>query len=286
MFPADMNMRAIYPALQLCPESFQGIHARARFGTGVLTAIVVYLEVAVARLVNVFVAAHFVRADRCAGQNLAQDQSVHRGLVAAGHDLSDQLAAALQHPDNNRLIPHISVALAADRAADNCFVDFNEGTGTAKRIVAVKQAHIFADLVTHAPCRLVGHTNLALDFLSCNAVPRRAELKHDKEPVAKACAGPVEWRPGCRIDLMPAILANISPSGRHPIIMRAFSAACAIVTFAVAGAHKVVEAAFLCRKAVLKLAERGGFRFHTHYVAQSTKCRKGIIADQVRGDDY
>lgn len=49
MLPADMNVSAIDPALQLRPEALQGVDPAPGFG-GVLAAIVVHFEVAIAGL--------------------------------------------------------------------------------------------------------------------------------------------------------------------------------------------------------------------------------------------
>src|SRR3546814_16501481 len=63
----------VNPALQLRPEAFKGIDAAALF-RAVLPAIVVHFQVAVALLVDVLVAAHFVIADRRAGTQLTMNK--------------------------------------------------------------------------------------------------------------------------------------------------------------------------------------------------------------------
>lgn len=54
MLPADMNVSAVNPALQLRPEALQGVDPATGLG-GVLSAIVVHFQVAIAAQINVLV---------------------------------------------------------------------------------------------------------------------------------------------------------------------------------------------------------------------------------------
>ena len=114
------------------------------------------------------------------------------------------------------------------------------------------------DLVAHAPRGFVGHADLALDALGGNAVPRRGEQEHDIEPIAQARAGAIERRSGGRINLIGAPMALVG-AALHAVVFRRAAALGAVEVGAVADLKQVIEAAFLGREAVLKLAERGGF---------------------------
>ena len=277
MARADMDVRPVDPALELRPEAFDGVHAAA-VRRGVLARIVAHGDMVEAKSIETAIAAKFVRGDRRAGQHMGLHKGFHWRAVAARHNLGHNVPAAFQQADNCSLVALVTRPFAFDRTADQGFVDLDNLPHATKRVVAVERPHVFADLMAHAPRRLVSDAKLALDFLGGNTVPRRAEQEHDKEPIAQAGAGAIKGRPGSRIDLMPAILADIGAARGHPVIMRALAAASAIVTVAKAIAHDVFKAAFLGRKGFLKLAKGGGFRFHAHCVAQVTKCRKGIIA--------
>jgi len=74
MLPADMDMCAVDPALKLRPKALQGVDHATGFG-GVLGRDCGSHQVAIAGLVDVLVPAHFVRADRRAGQDIGDDQA-------------------------------------------------------------------------------------------------------------------------------------------------------------------------------------------------------------------
>ena len=129
-----------------------------------------------------------------------------------GDNPGDQLAAAFQHPENDRLVAHAAAARAADRppmsVSSISTVSPTPPIGSSLSSAAM----YFADLVAHAPCGLVGDANLALDFLGGNAVPRRREQEHDVEPIAQGCARAIERRAGGRIKLIGAPLALVGPA--------------------------------------------------------------------------
>ena len=279
-----MDMCPVNSALKLRPEAFDGVRTAA-VRRRVLPLVVTNGDVIEAEHIKAAVAAKFIGRHGSAGQNMRLHQRFHGRAVAARHNFRHHVPAALKHPDHNGLVALVSRPFAFDFAADQRFVNLDNLAHAAKRIGAVERSHVFADLMAHPPRGFVGHPKLALDFLGGNAVARRAEQEHDEKPVAQAGAGAIKRRSGGRVDLMAAIFANIGAAGGYPIVMRALAAARAIVTVAKAITHDVFKAAFLGRKLRLKLAERGGFRFHAHYVAQAAKCRKGIMAKRVKGDD-
>lgn len=274
---ADLDMRAVDPALQLRPEALKGVDGSAALA-GVLPLAMVEGDVRVTAQADFPVVAKFVGADRRAGQDVGVDKGAHRLLVAAGDDLGGNLAAALHHTDHSGLVSLVSAALAFNRTTDKRLVDLGMRAETAKRAATVDSAHILADHVAHAPSRLVGNAKLALDFLGRNAIPRRAKPKHHGEPIAKRRARAIEGRSGGRIDLMGAPLTLIGPAAHNARVPRRASAAGAIKVIAVANLKQVIETAILGREAALKLAERGGFRLHANYLAEPRTCRKGIIS--------
>lgn len=124
--------------------------------------------------------------------------------------------------------------------SDNASDRFDALREAAKRAVAVHNSHILADFVAHAPCRLVSHTDLALDFLCRHAAAGRAELEHDKEPVAKASARPVERGASGRVDLMAAPFASVAASGFDAIEAGILAALFAIVTLTETDTHQMI----------------------------------------------
>lgn len=282
MLATDMDMGAVDRSLQLRPKAFERVDASTGLSR-ILTAIMVHLDVAIAALVDVLIPAHFVGADRRAGYDVMLDKRVHRHFGSTGDDAGNQLASAFQHPDDNGLIPHVAVAFAAYRAADNRFVNLDGAAYAAKRIVAVERRHIFADFMAHAPRRFVGYAKLTLDFLSRHPMPRSAEQEDDIKPIAQRGPRPVHRRVSGRKDLMAAKVASVRAPFRDRMKPRFASAFVADVRDAVAGRHKMLQTSILGRKPLLKLAQSGGFRFHTDYIRPKSPWRKGIIADLIRG---
>ena len=206
MLPADMDMSAVNPALQLRPEAFDGVDASAArlcifFGS----VIDCYVPITVKR--QILVTAKFVGVDSRAGQDVSIDKSVHGRLRAARYNAGNQLAIAFQHADNARLVALVTAAHAGHGTANQRFVNLDFGTDSAKRIVAIKLRHILADFMAHAPRRFVSYAKLAFNCLGSNTVPRRCEQKHDKKPVLQWGASALKWRSRHRGNLVAAELA-------------------------------------------------------------------------------
>lgn len=220
--------------------------------------------------------ARFVGVDDAVQLDVLFDDGEQGRAALVRDNFRHHLAAAFREADNNRLVRHAAFGLI-DLAADDRFVHFDMLGKAAKRAIAVHNRHIFADFVAHAPSRLVGHADLALNFLCRHAAAGRAELEHNKEPVAKAGARPVEGGASGRVNLMATPFARIGPALGHAVELCALAALFAIVPLAVANTHQVIEAAFLGGEAVLKLAKGRCFA-HADYLPQAITCRKGIIA--------
>ena len=257
MLWADMDMRAVDPALQLRPETFDPVHGRA-FAADILARIMLDRHVPImGNPAKRGVTEPFVGMDFSAGLNKLGNDGKQRRAGTVRNDASDNFTVALFYPE------HDGFALTGLRAAlvptDIGFVRFNYGADPAQRIVAIQRPHVFADFVAHAPSGFVGHADLALNFLGSDAVTRRAELEHDEEPIAQAGAGAVKGGSCGRIDLRSAPFASIRATGLHAVKASVLAALVALVALAKTNTHQVIEAAFFGRKAVLKLAESGGF---------------------------
>ena len=257
MLWADMDMSAVDPALELRPEPLDAIDGRAVFADIFLDAVIdLLMPVAVDRRQSA-AGAQRVGVDLAVGLHIRHDVREQGSALTVNNNVGDYVTAALAHPQ------HDSLALATHAVAlvtaDESLVDFNSLERPAKRRVAIHSAHVFADFVAHPPSRFVGHADLAFDFFGGDPIPRSAELEHDKEPVAKAGPCPVERGSGSRIDLRSAPLASVGAAGFDAVELGIPATLFAIVASTVANAHEVIEAAFFGRKAVLKLAESGGF---------------------------
>jgi len=270
-----MNMCAVNRPLQLRPEAFDAVHART-FGRDIFAKAVIGHLMEVTLAAKCQIGRMLVSVYNRVRLHILLDERKQGVATAIGHNAGNDIPVALHHAENDRLRHHLA-DMAVLNTANEGFVHFNLLGETANRRITIDLRHVFANLMTHAPRRFVGHAKLALDFLCRNAITRSTKKEHNIEPVAQACAGPVEGCSSGRIDLRAAILTGIAATGLHAVKMGVSAAFLAIVTVAIANAHKVIEAAFLSGEAVLKLTKGRGFA-HAHYVARSPTCRKGIIA--------
>ena len=198
MLHADMDMRSVNPALHLRPEAFDGVR-RSALEADIFVGRVIDRHVTMPARVKAKVGAQFVGMDSAAGNDIRVNDRNQCRLPLVRHNLRHYVPAAFNHAQHNRL--------GGAEAADESFVDLDVLAGTANGSVAVHTAHVFADFMAHAPRRLVGHAELALDFLCGNPVPRGAKQKHDVEPVAQWSAGALKRSVGHRGNLISAILA-------------------------------------------------------------------------------
>lgn len=105
---------------------------------------------------------------------------------------------------------------------------------------------------------------MALHLFCGHSVPRRAEQKHDVEPVAEAGAGLFERRPGGRVDLIAAVLTGEAAAGFDAVVGGFLVAPHADQALAVARPHQVIEAAILIREPGLQFADHRSLESHHH----------------------
>jgi len=261
MRPTDMDMCPVNPALQLRPKAFDGIDTGSAW-LGIFTGV-----------------------DHGSRQYLVKDKGLHILFAPPCDNASDQFTAPLQHSYHSRLIALVTTALARNRAADVGFINFNRFAKATKRVIAIQRSHIFADFMTHAPRRLVGNADLALNLFGGDTIAGSAEQKDDIEPIAQRRPRSVERRIGCGKDLMAAIFTAVTAARCYPVKMGVLSAFAAVMAITKTGAHKMLKATVFCWKTVLELADCRGFCsiVHTHYIAQLVTWRKGINTKQVQG---
>lgn len=258
-------MRPVDPALKLRPETLDRVDCRAG-RADIFLAHVVHRLVPVAQGAKRAVAHVFVGMDLAIRFHVSADDRHNRRAAAVRDNLGHDLAAMFQHPENDSLAAPAHAASGV--ASDERFIDLDALERPAHRIVAINRAHVFADLVAHAPRSFVGHAKLALDLFRRNAVPTGAELEHHEKPVAQRGPRAIKRRASGGINLKRTPVALIGATGLHTRKLGGPITAGAREIGAVAGLKKVIETHILGRKLVLKLAERGGFVRHAYCVAQ------------------
>lgn len=189
--------------------------------------------------------------------------------------LRHHLSTALQHS-------HYDGLSSAPAPLDPKFLPSDVGLvnldNALKRPFTVHVLDMLADLVCHAPSRLVGHAKLPLQFLCGNAMTRRGEQINGIEPKLERRAAVLERRPDRGVEMIAAPLAGIGPLGLDPVPVGRTLAFGALVALSKAGLKQVLQAGFVRGEKLKKLADReGGFDFHVLTMAQLLPYVKGII---------
>lgn len=233
-------MSALHGTFEVRPEAVQ------RVGMNVAAYVfllgVVDCAMGIADAAQCLVGLPFVAADLRALRNVPFDQREQRGAARVRDNARNNIAAALDHPEDGRLetrrMPVLSGRPSAI-AANVGLVDFDMA---AEPVVAVNLRHVLANLVAHAPRGLVRHSELALEFLGGDAVLRRREQVDRVEPHLERRARILEGRPGARIDVIPTILAGVSRTLFDPIEQRILAALRAFQAITVSNAKYVLQA--------------------------------------------
>ena len=203
----DMNMGAANAALQKRPEALDGVdvsRATHPFVGAVVDGIVVITE-----LLENTVRPPFVGADTGSGPEPFDDRRDEGFAPGSRHHLGKHLAIALKHTHNYGLSLGTTPCKAFDLGFPAPDVGFVNLDVISKGRIAVNLGHQLANLVPHAPRRLVRHAQLALQFLRGNAMARRSEQVDRVEPFLKRRARVLERSPDHRIDAMAAPLASV-----------------------------------------------------------------------------
>jgi hypothetical protein len=221
MLSRNVNVRPEDRALEVAPEAFQAV--RVMDAVNPLLSGVRDDAVLVAAIGEVPIGRPFVAADRRAGLDLLDDDRLKRLAPHVRYDAGHHVAVPLQHPEYDCLAFNVARQIA----------------------VAVNLGHVLADFVPDAPSRLVGHAELALQFLRRDTVPGRGKEVHRVEPLLQRRPAILERRPRHRVDVMAAPRARVSRHLRQlckapvPLALRA------IQRLAVAYLHQVREAAIV-----------------------------------------
>ena len=252
MLPANMDMRASDGSLEHGPETFNGIDVVNTINP--LIGRMVDGAVVVTEARDFGIGRKFIRADGRAALDVGQDVPLQGLALHVRDDSRHDITAALDHAKDNRLTWCATPALAAGSPpADVGFIGLDM---PAKRRIAINGRHVLADLVRHAPRRLVGHAQLALKLFRWNAMPGSGEQVHGVEPLREWGVCPRKGRAFHGADLVAAPLAAIDGALAQAMKLALNAAAWAIQRFAVADLHKVIQATIVVREPLEKLVNR------------------------------
>ena len=112
--------------------------------------------------------------------------------------------------------------------------------------------------MTHGPCSLIGHADLTLDFFRGDSIPGSGHQEDHIQPRGKRGFGLVEYGPGTRTDLIPAMLTRVNLAVFDPVELGFTRAIGAMVQMPKAAGKDVIQCNTLVGKSLLEL-EKGEF---------------------------
>ena len=178
---------------------------------GIFLCAVVHSGMAIDRRAKAAIAVQFVGMDHAASLHVGFHEWLERHLALVRDNLRHHVTAALHRADQHCLCSGAAILSAALHAANQGFVDLNMGIRPANRSIAVNIGYMLANEARHAPCCLVGHPKLALQFLGADTVPRDGEQVDCVEPKLQRRAGLRERRSHGGVQVVTAPLARIGP---------------------------------------------------------------------------
>ena len=252
MLPTNVNMSAPDRSLDLRPEPFDGI--------GMMDTVYPLIRgmvdgaMVVTKPRNLGVGRKLVSADGRAALDVLKDVPLKGLALHVRNDARHDIAAALDHAEHDGLSRRTAPALPALASpADVRFVGFHM---PVQRGIAVRLGHVLADLMAHAPGRLVGHAKLSLKLLGRNTVAGSREQIKRVEPLRKRRVRPLKGRALHGADLVAAPLTAIDGALAQAVKLAVDPATRAVQRLAVANLHKVIQAAIVVWEPLEKLVNR------------------------------
>jgi len=214
-------MRAIDRPLKLAPKAFDGVGVD--IATDVFFAPVVDLAVLVTEFRGVAIDVELIRTEHRSAIYVAGNVGEDIGSRHPIYNFGNHLTVTLDNADNRSFASGPAPALAGTFPADVSLIRFHN----AHELRWLAVYHEFADLMGHAPRRLVRDTKLALKLFSGHAILAARHEENGKEPTLEAGSRFVEDRASGRVNLMPAPLTRIAATffdGMKAIGLAAFRA--------------------------------------------------------------
>lgn len=175
---------------------------------------------------NIIVSGVFVGVDNLTGFNRVTDMANDVSRIHNAHHAGGNAAPAIGYTDNGGLASRAPATLAGAFTADIRFVRF----ALAKELTGFA-VHQLADFMGHAPCSLVGHPKLALQFFRGHTIAGSGHEKNCKEPRNEAGAGLVKDCASRGVKLETAPRTGIGAAFRQRIEAILFQAFGTLATF-------------------------------------------------------
>ena len=271
-------MSAAHAAFEMGPESLDGVGVRIAFLP--LLATVVHRIVFVAHFAKRAITLRLVGADPTAFRNEFFDDGKQGRIPRIRHDVGHEIAAAFDHAKNRNFV--ISFGRPTDlrfvmlATADVCLVNFDMASKSA---IAIDDAHKLANLVTDAPCGLIGHAQLPLKLLGGHPMAGRRKQVHRIEPKLQRCSGALKGGTGAGINMMPTELAAIGRTVSKAVEFSRLAALHTISFSSISQGHDMAQTSIVIRESLKEVLDRDLFHVSSNRggsLANPVTCVKGI----------
>ena len=197
----------------------------------------------------------FIRVDRTTQFHVLDNDWLQGALANVWNNIRHHIPVALQHPAHHGLVWSAATALPTSRAtSDGGLVGLYL---TIRRVFYRLLWPCTCGVPGHAPSRLVGDVQPALQFLSGNSVSGSREQKHRVEPLVKWQVRALHWRPDGRVKAMTAVLVHIPALFSQTIELGKHTALRAVqFSSTVTLNHDALQTRLIVKKLFLYLIER------------------------------
>ena len=259
----DMNVSAFDAALKVLPKVIKILGMRVPID--IFARAVVDRLVIVASLFKSLVRLQFICVNIRAVQNILFNDRLQCFLGDIRDNLCHHLAVALHHAENDCLVCRATPASAASGASAN--VGFINLDFAVKRHFIINLRHVIADLMPHAPCRLVGDAKLPLQFFRRNSVAGSGEKINGEKPSLQRRAAIFKQRADSRVQVVSAQAAAKSAFGFKAIPFGLLGAFRAFIALPKAAIKEMHQTGFVIRELREKFFQRdssvnSGVLFH------------------------
>src|ERR1035441_4454922 len=234
------------------PKALNGI--RVDFSDNIDLLAVIDSLMGVTASAEAVVGAEVVCKDHGVRQDVLFDESSQCiGLNVVG-DECPNLPLALDHSDNGSLVCSAS-ACSLGSASVVGLVHFDLTPASTNRPALVITKH-GANLLKHAPRRLVSHTRFPLNLLCRNSAARRGHQVDGIEPSRERRGGLVEDRASGRVNVMPAMVARVGRATLDAVMLCKRVARFAEDAVRVEVIAKPIKASRIVRELLLEVFQR------------------------------
>jgi hypothetical protein len=249
---ANVVVNAPNPGLDQKPEPFDGVRVNVPVNVDLLTVIDPLVRIAACS--ESVVRRIVIREDHSAGQYVFLDQPAQRIGFNISGDEGPDLSLALDHADHGSFLGSTSPRSYAPAAIVR-FVHFDLATESANRSTLFIGQH-GANLLEHAPRRLIRHARLALNLFRGDAATGLRHQVDGIEPSSERSGRLVEDRASGWVNVMAATVARVRRTAHDAMMLSHRFALFAVDAFRIQTIAKPFKAGCIVWELALEVFQR------------------------------